>query len=169
MLWAFVSMLPSFSAAQISPIELGVDASLTMSIYGGTTSVLSVPERSLRAGFFVSEYVSIEHRVSIQRIQVEGVDPHSRLSLQLSGVFHVSPTRDRVRAYVIPTLGLRSHLLGDRSSSQVELGCGVGAKIPIANYLSARFEAGYLYGSENEELDRSDLLVVKAGLSLFTR
>jgi hypothetical protein len=164
-----VSLQPIMTTAQVAPIELGVDATFEMSAMNGTTSFFSIPGRNVRVGVFVSDWVSIEHRMSLVRLKTEGFDAATNLSLQIAGVFHLSPDRSRPQGYVSPAIGLLSSFIGETSGSQLELGCGVGLKIPVANYLSVRFEGGYWYGSENEDFDKHDFVTVKAGVSLFTK
>jgi hypothetical protein len=164
-----LSLQPVLTTAQVAPIELGVDATFDMSAGASTTSRLSIPGRGFRVGLFVSDWLSIENRMALVRFKTEGFDAATNLSLQVSGVIHFSPDRNQAQAYMNPTVGLRSSFRGDASGSQLELGCGVGVKIPVANYLSVRLEAGYWYGSENEDFDKSNLITVKAGVSLFTK
>lgn len=167
--WGFFSLQPVLTAGQAAPIELGVDATFDMSLMNGTTSVLSIPGRGVRLGVFVSDLVSIENRIALVRIKTEGVDAATNLSSQVSGVIHLTADRNLVQGYVNPTIGLRSSFLGETSGSQMEVGCGMGIKMPLADYLSVRLEAGYWYGSENEDFDKYDLITVKAGISLFTK
>lgn len=164
-----VSLQPVLTAAQAPPFELGMDASLDMSAGKGTESVLSIPNRSVRIGVFVSDLVSIENRISFGRIKIDSYETSTVLSLQISGVIHFTPDRNQPQAYANPTLGLRSSSSGDVSGSQLEFGCGLGVKIPIAAYLSGRFEAGYWYGSENEVFEEFKTVTVRLGFSLFTK
>jgi len=132
-LFGLVSLQPVWIAAQVAPLELGVDATFDMSLMNGTTSKLSIPGRGVRVGLFVSDWVSVENRISFVRLKAAGFDASTNLSLQVSGVIHSSPDRYQVRAYINPTIGLRSSFFGVATESQLELGCGIGVKIPMTN------------------------------------
>ena len=162
-------ILPILTTAQGTPIELGADVSFDMSAGNGTTSVLSIPNQSIRMGVFVSDLVSIENRVSARRVAMEGFDASTSLSLQMSGVIHFTRERRVPQGYVNPTIGLQSSIRGNSSSAQLLMGCGAGVKVPIADLVSSRFEVGYWYGSENQEVERFDTVTVKIGVAVFTR
>jgi hypothetical protein len=164
-----VSLQPGLISAQVGTIELGADATFDMSLMNSTTSRLSIPGRGMRLGVFVSDLVSIESRMSLVRVKTEDIDAATNLSLHVSGVIHFSRDRDQVQGYVIPTVGLISSYFGDTSGSQLQVGCGVGVKFPVVDYLSFRFEFGYWYGAENEDFDLYDVITVKTGVSLFTK
>jgi hypothetical protein len=168
-LWGLGLLQPVLTTAQVAPIEFGVDATFDMSLFNGTTSYLSLPGRGLRVGVLVSDVISVENRISFRRLEAAGNDAATNLSLQLSGVFHFTHDRTQPQGYVNPTVGLLSSFFGNTSGAQLLWGCGVGVKIPMTNFLSARFEAGYWYGSENEDFQKDDFVTVKAGLSLFTK
>ncbi len=164
-----VSLQPTFIAAQVPPIELGIDAAFDMSVMNSTTSRLSIPSRGVRVGVFLSDLISIENRVSLVRLKTEDNDATTRISLQVSGLIHLLPDRGEVQGYISPTIGLLSSFFGEESESQLQLGCGAGLRFPVVDYLSMRFEFGYLYGAENGDFDLNDLITVKAGISLFTK
>lgn len=169
-LCGLVSLQPGLTTAQTGAIELGIDATFDMSLMNSTTSSLSFPSRGVRLGVFVSDLVSIENRMSFVRVKTEDFDAATNLSLQLAGVIHFSRDRGEVQGYVIPAVGLTSSFFGETSGSQLQFGCGAGAKLPlVVDYLVIRFEFGYWHGAENEDFDLHDVITVKAGVSLFTK
>ena len=86
--------LPALASAQTRPIELGIDAvALEVDIVsaGGqsaTLTTISAPVRTFRAGFFVSDQVSLEPRISFNYVKPEGTDAFTQVTLSLGTLYH---------------------------------------------------------------------------------
>ncbi len=60
-----------------------------------TLTTLTGPVKTFRAGFFVSDRVSIEPRIDFDYIKPEGGDAFTNVGLSLGGLFHFTPERER--------------------------------------------------------------------------
>lgn len=170
--------LPTQASAQI---ELGIDVSSigveSWSFEGGPTrtitqmSVESPPAslRTFRVGFFVSDKVSVEPKISLDYSKYEGSDSNSDLTLSLGVLYHFTPERQRSQGYIRP---VGSIIYADDhygSRSQVSLGIGLGVKLPIMGQLAARLEAQYAHRFRNDDFATVNSLTAVFGFSFFTR
>ncbi len=128
-----------------------------------------VPFQSFRAGFFVSDNASLEPAVSLNYLKFEGSDAIATIGLKFAALFHFSPDRDRSQPYVRPQAGLTFITAGGESASQFHLGGGFGVKVPVANQLAVRLEAGFQHSLENDDFNGMSTLTAAIGLSFFTR
>ena len=172
----FSVALPAQASSQIEfgidPFSLGVDV---ISDVGETRTLtrllINLPTTSLqtfRVGFFVSDKVSVEPRISVDYVKFEGSDATSKVTLSLGALVHFTAERQRPQAYIRP---LGSIFFVDRrgsSATQVSLGVGLGVKLPILQQLAARLEAQYAHAFEGDSPSVNSLAAV-FGLSFFTR
>ena len=167
--------LPALASAQTRPIELGIDAvALEVDIVsaGGqsaTLTTISAPVRTFRAGFFVSDQVSLEPRISFNYLKPEGTDAFTQVTLSLGTLYHFSPDLGRSRAYLRPVASIKLVDAGGGSASQMSLGFGVGVKLPIVQQLAARLEAQYAHGFANDDFANVNMISATFGFSFFTR
>ena len=167
--------LPVAASAQERPIELGVDAlSLDVNFFssnGETTTLttVSVPVTTFRAGFFVSDQVSVEPRISFDYLKVEDVDAVTVVTLSLGALYHFTPERQRSQVYLRPVGSIFFADVGDQSVSQAFLGLGLGVKLPMLGQLAARLELEYTHGFDNDDFANVNSLAAVFGFSFFTR
>jgi hypothetical protein len=159
------------SAAQNSrPIELGIDASASFGLDSPSTTTIAIPVSDLRAGFYFSNMLSLEPSVSLTSISSEG-DHLTTYTVGLGALIHLQHGRQvGTGLYVRPFAGLSGvSLSGTGSTNQAQLGVGLGYKLPLANRLATRFEVNYMHGFETDDVDSSNDIGLRLGLSFFTR
>jgi hypothetical protein len=150
------------------PIELGIDGGVTFGIGNTNGTVVSLPTQVFRLGYFLSDNVEIEPRVSINSISGGGASI-TAYSMEAGVLFQ--PAGDRVGKglYLRPFLGVSgvnvSGPAGNNNSGYA--GVGFGLKLPFADRrLATRMEANYAHGFSG---GGSNLIGVLIGLSFFTR
>ncbi len=164
-----VLLVPTLLNAQGQPVELGVDGGLDISFNGRTSTTFQLPISSLRAGFFLSDAVSLEPAVSVNYVKIEEVDAIYTLGLELGALVHFISDRSRSQPYFRPFAGFQLLAAGGESVSQFHAGGGFGVKVPVANQLAVRLEAGFQHAFENEDLSGGNGIIAAVGLSFFTR
>ena len=160
-------LAPAVSHAQTQSIELGFDGALSVFLNDPTTTRTSIPSEVFRVGFFPVNRVSIEPSIALSYIDGQNRDPLVSVSLSLSALWHLTPSRSRTQPFLRPTAGVDYYSFGSTSHSRLKAGGYVGLKIPVANHLSVRLESGYQRGFESEDLPSSDEVSVNLGISLF--
>jgi hypothetical protein len=155
--------LPASGAAQGRPVELGIDAGGSFDLSGSNIVVIGVPVQDFRAGFFISDAVSVEPRVALTFIDQDG-SSLTAIAAQLGPVVHFSPDRTRAQGYVRPFGGV-SYITDN--GALFSLGGALGVKLPIAERLAARVEGSYVHGFDS--FYGGDALGLMVGLSFFTR
>jgi hypothetical protein len=160
----------STAAAQANqtgnPVELGMDAVVATSLGDTKVTTVSVPSAEFRAGFFVSNNVSIEPRLGFTSISGNGTITTYRGELGL--LYHFAGEHVGSGVYVRPFAGFTG-ISGFGSDTQANAGIGLGVKIPFAQRLATRLEANYMHGFTSDGGDGSDQLAASFGLSFFTR
>jgi hypothetical protein len=158
--------------AQTSPIELGIDAALSVGLDEPRVTVIAIPFQQFRIGFFLSPRTSIEPTLAINHIDAEedpefGIDPDiTTISVGAGVLFHLTPDRTRSQIYFRPFGGFTSVSLLGESESDPNLGLGLGLKTPFANRLASRLEA---FVAHEFDGDGTTSVGVLFGLSFFTR
>jgi hypothetical protein len=148
------------------PIELGLDAGVSVNLSTPKTTDISIPVQLVRAGFFYNDRVSIEPQLRISSISGGGISLSTyTAALGVLWHLHEHPTGEGV--YLRPFVGFTGVSGSGASETRTIGGGGVGIKVPIAHRLAARFEANYthLFSSRSG----NNALGVLAGLSFFTR
>ena len=150
------------------PIELGIDGGVTFGLDNPNTTIVSLPTQVFRLGYFLSNNVEVEPRVSINSASGGGVSV-TAYSLEAGVLFQ--PAGDRVGKglYLRPFLGVSGLNVsgpgGNNNSGYA--GAGFGLKLPFADRrLATRMEANYAHGFSG---GGSNLIGVLIGLSFFTR
>jgi hypothetical protein len=149
------------------PIELGIDGGVTFGLGNGSGTVVSLPTQVFRLGYFLSDDVEIEPRVSINSISGGGASV-TAYSMEAGVLFQ--PAGDRVGKglYLRPFLGVSGVNVsgGGGNNNSGYAGAGFGLKLPFADRrLAARMEANYAHGFSGG----SNLIGLLIGLSFFTR
>jgi len=155
--------------AQGRPVELGLDAGVSFSLSDPTVTTVNVPVQDLRAGFFVSDRVSVEPRVALSYVKVENSDALTTATAALGALVHFSGDRNRSQPYFRPFGGLTFVDVGGGSETQFNLGGGIGVKLPVAERMAARLEADYAHAFETDRFASSDAVALTVGFSFFTR
>lgn len=166
---AAVLALPSSGSAQGRPVELGIDAGGTLDLSAGNAVVIGIPVQDFRAGFFISDAVSVEPRVALNYLDGDGGDAIVTVAAQLGPMIHFSPERGRAQGYVRPFGGLNFLKVGGESDTQFALGGALGVKLPIAERLATRLEASFTHGFETSNFGGGNAIGLTVGLSFFTR
>lgn len=149
-------------------IELGTDAALSFDFSDPSAVTFELPVQSVRAGFLVTERISVEPGLGLNYFKFEGEDAFLTLNLNLGALYHFG-SEVRRGLYLRPALGLEFVDVGDESASRFSAGVGLGTKIPVADQVVTRLEASYRHAFENDDAAGADLLGLSIGLSLFTR
>ncbi len=163
------------ASAQERPIELGIDAvSLDVSFFssfGETTTLttVSVPVTTFRAGFFVSDQVSVEPRISFDYVKIEDGAALTQVTLSLGVLYHFTPERQSAQLYLRPVGSISFVNVSDQTASQVFLGVGLGVKLPMPGQLASRLELEYAHGFDNDDFANVNSLAAVFGFSFFTQ
>ena len=170
---AAITLVASASRAQDRPIELGIDAGLTVGLGDNSFTTINIPAQAFRVGFFVQDNISIEPKVGINSTSVNG-HRNTNYRAELGLLYHFfrpgmrsySSPGPRSSFYVRPFAGIVGASNNDNSDTRGLLGAGVGIKVPLVNRLASRFEANiaHTFGDAS-----SNELGILAGLSFFTR
>ena len=162
-----LALSPDAADGQTYPIELGIDAAVTVRLDEPRVTTLTIPIQRFRAGFFTSPTLSIEPSFALNYSRVQGGGSFSSMALTVGALFHLSPDRMRDQVYLRPFVGFTRFSNG-ASDADPHLGFGAGIKFPWANRrLATRVEA-FLQHVFAEPEDAS-FLGVLFGLSFFTR
>ena len=152
------------SATAQRPIELGMDAGLTILTNGGTITTVSIPVSQVRFGFQASDRVTVEPRVSINYItngsSFTAIDGGVHLLVDLS-----TPAPEGARPYFTAGAGLLFVDVGGTSNTDARLGVGFGVRLPMVERLMTRLEGRV------DRLFDSKVTSIGAlfGFSFFTR
>ncbi|MEO8193368.1 MAG: outer membrane beta-barrel protein [Gemmatimonadales bacterium] len=151
------------------PLELGVDAGVTIGLGDNSVTVIDIPVQSARIGFPISPRTSIEPKFALQVITGNG-DTFTSYRGELGLLYHLGSGRypgayHRAGMYVRPFVGVVGFSDGTSDTSGL-LGAGVGFKMPLVSRLSSRFEANFAHVFGDNDFNEIGLL---AGLSFFTR
>jgi hypothetical protein len=162
------------------PIELGMDAALSYESQDNVSATaFTLPVTRVRAGFFLSDALSLEPAVAFRyaRVTVENpitgddrTESGSSYDLTLGLLYHFRPDRTQSQPYIRPFVGISGFTGDGPSGSQVSLGGAFGMKIPLADRIGSRIEAGYIRRLEDEpRFPSENVLFLGFGLSFFTR
>jgi outer membrane protein with beta-barrel domain len=167
----------STKAQEYHPIELGVDAGVTIGLGDNSVTVINIPVQAFRIGFFLDRHVSLEPKVALNTVTGSG-DTFTSYLAELGLLYHFYREGERRGRVIYPGPGPRSSFYvrpfvgivgsngpGDDDSDAI-LGAGVGMKVPLINRLAARFEANFAHQFGDPDFNTLGLL---AGLSFFTR
>ena len=175
LLWATFLAVSSNQALAQRPIELGIDAGVSVGLGDNSVTVINIPAQAFRIGFFFDDNMSLEPKLSLNTITGSGATLTSYL-FELGLLYHfyregygrrVSPPSGlRSAFYVRPFVGIVGTSGGGSSSTDAVLGAGIGMKVPLVSRLASRFEANFAHRFGDASQNQIGLL---AGLSFFTR
>jgi len=151
------------AASAAKPWELGFDAGLSIGLDDQGTS-LQIPIQNFRAGYHMSDVLSIEPFGAIVWAKPEGGDGATIYNLGVGGLYHFSTSRTASQFYVRPFLNLFGFSGGGTSDSEVGLGIGAGMKWPRMNGRIAFRGEGNL-----SVMDNNNALNFLFGVSFYTR
>ncbi|MGI9044209.1 MAG: hypothetical protein ACR2GK_08815 [Gemmatimonadaceae bacterium] len=151
------------------PLELGVDAGITIGFGDNSRTSIDIPVSSARVGFPIGRRTSLEPKFRINVTTGDG-DTFTSYRAEMGLLYHLGSSRypgayHRAGMYVRPFLGVSGFSNGASSSSSL-VGFGFGFKQPIVSRLSSRFEANVAQHFGDRDGAELGLL---AGLSFFTR
>lgn len=166
---AVLAMVVSPLHAQGRRIELGVDAALTVvRVEGINQTTINVPAQSLRAGFFLSDRISLEPTIAVNFRKVE----NTSVTFYGGGVgllYHLSTDRDRPQVFLRPMIGYSGLRFVGGSSGVSIAGFGAGVKVPTGDRLAIRLGAEYMRRFEGGDVGALNGFAATVGLSFFTR
>lgn len=151
------------------PLELGIDAGVTIGLDDDSFTMIDIPVQAFRVGFPISPRVSLEPKLRINVLTGEG-DTFTTYRGELGLLYHLGSDRypgayHRAGLYARPFIGIVGFSNGDSDSAGL-LGAGIGYKLPLVSRLSSRFEANFAHYFGDGDSNEIGLL---AGLSFFTR
>lgn len=171
---AFLAVSSNQALAQ-RPIELGIDAGVSIGLGDNSVTVINIPAQAFRIGFFFDDNMSLEPKLAINTITGSGETVTSYL-FELGLLYHFyreAPARRvypppglRSAFYVRPFTGIVGTSGGSSSNTDAVLGAGIGMKVPLVSRLASRFEANFAHRFGDASQNQIGLL---AGLSFFTR
>ena len=168
-LLALASVQADAQSTAPRPIELGIDAGITVGLDDDSFTTIDIPVQAFRIGFPLSPRVSLEPKLRINVLTGEG-DTFSTYRAELGLLYHLGSSRypgayHRAGLYLRPFGGIVGFSNGDSDSAGL-LGAGVGSTMPRVSRLSSRFEANFAHYFGDGDANELGLL---AGLSFFTR
>lgn len=122
------------------PVELGLDGGFSYKANSPTLFAATVPVQSVRVGFFASDQVPVEPRVSWNLLKFEDESALSTLGAELGVLVHFSRDRERPQGYFRPLVGLELFTGGGETVSQFSVGGAIGVKLPVMNRFAIRIE-----------------------------
>ena len=169
LLLALTAVQASAQSTAPRPIELGVDAGVSIGLDDDAFTTIDIPVQAFRIGFPLSPRVSLEPKLRINVLTGEG-DTFTTYRGELGLLYHLGSDRypgayHRAGLYLRPFAGIVGFSNGESDSAGL-LGAGVGYKIPLVSRLSSRFEANFAHYFGDGDSNELGLL---AGLSFFTR
>lgn len=169
LLLALTAVQASAQSTAPRPIELGIDAGVSIGLDDDAFTTIDIPVQAFRIGFPLSPRVSLEPKLRINVLTGEG-DTFTTYRGELGLLYHLGSDRypgayHRAGLYLRPFAGIVGFSNGESDSAGL-LGAGVGYKIPLVSRLSSRFEANFAHYFGDGDSNELGLL---AGLSFFTR
>ncbi len=157
------------------PLELGIDAGVTIELGDNAVTSIDIPVSAFRVGFPISPRTSLEPKVRLNIATGNDVTLTSYRA-EVGLLYHLGSDRypgayQRAGVYVRPFLGIVGASVNvdngeDSSDSAGLLGIGLGWKHPLVSRLSSRLEANFAHQFGDNDSNEIGLL---AGLSFFTR
>jgi len=164
----------STQASAQRPIELGIDAGVSIGLGDNSVTVINIPAQAFRVGFFFDDNMSLEPKLALNTITGSG-DTFTSYLFELGLLYHFyregygrrvyPPPGLRSAFYVRPFAGIVGTSDGDSNTDGI-LGAGIGMKVPLVSRLASRFEANFAHRFGDASQNQIGLL---AGLSFFTR
>ena len=166
------SRQPASRPAQATPAEkyweLGTDVGLAIGIDDPRSLAISIPNGSLRAGYFVTPNLSLEPQISFNSFAQESQTAFSSWMLNLTGLWHFSEDRQQNQLFIHPGLAITGG--SGNGPNFTFLSAAVGMKVPMAgNRLAMRGEVGLSHRLKEGVIDGATNLIANFGWSVYTR
>jgi hypothetical protein len=158
----------SSTSVEPSP-EVGVDAGVTFGLGTPSTTSVDIPVQRIRMGFFVSPVLSIEPSLALSSTSFGGGGGSlTAYDIGVAALYHFSPSRMMRQFYVRPFIDFLGQPKGltNGTDSGIAFGGGLGAKFPINDRFSSRFEGNLAHASIAGASENSIGLL--AGVSVYT-
>jgi len=148
-------------------IMIGLDDPKSLSIQIPVSAISSSP--AVRAGYYVSDVLSIEPGFSFLSSATKGQTAFSVWTLSLAALYHLSPDRNVNRLFVHPFLSFTGGSGG--RDTQTGLGAGIGMMRPAfgTNRFQWRLEAGLQHLLKAGFIPASTGIYGTWGISIFTK
>jgi len=147
-------------------VEFGIDGGITFGLDDPNLTLVSLPVQAFRVGFFMSDRLSIEPRLSFNSISGGGASIQT-YAFEVGALFHPGGYRTGRGMYIRPFGGIVGFNSDPVDDSDGFLGAGVGVRLPFADRrLATRLEANL---SHVFDTGGSTALGLLFGLSFFTR
>lgn len=150
-----------------NPVELGMDAGVSIGLDDPSYTTISIPVQSIRAGFMISPRFSLEPSLGLTYMHFSG-ESLTQYRALVGLLYHFQMNRHANQWYVRPFAGITGVSGSGSSDTQAEIGGGLGIKIPMAARVSTRFEANFEHGFKSGDVASSNAIGILAGLSFFT-
>ena len=155
-------------AAQGGFWELGLDGGIGIGLDDPKTFSIAIPVSQVRAGYYVSDILSLEPSLSFFSVASKGSTAFSAWTLGLGVLYHLSPDRKASQMFVHPMLAFDGGSGGQ--DTRTSLGAGVGLKKPAMDGRFVwRFEAGLMHRLKSGAFAASTGLYGNWGLSIYTK
>jgi hypothetical protein len=166
-------------AQQTTGVEFGVDAALFHYSFdvklgaGGTksasTNLFEFPVSAVRVAFPLSTGFALEPSANLQYSSTNG-QTLLTLTGDLGLLIDLTHDPKEWRWYVRPAIGVQ-HLSssGFNTTDRPILSAGLGARVPLTDRISARYEARYQWIGKSSSASSQNGIGLLAGISVFTR
>jgi hypothetical protein len=172
----FVASVASAQGTAPRPLELGIDAGVTIGLdRPNTVTTIDIPVAAFRVGFPISPRTSLEPKFRVNIATGNDVTV-TTYRAEFGLLYHLGSDRypgayQRAGVYARPFIGIVGASVSiddgdDDSDSAGLLGLGLGWKHPLVSRLSSRLEANFSHQFGDGDFNEIGLL---AGLSFFTR
>jgi hypothetical protein len=167
-------------------VELGIDASFARQSFHSepdalgrevtvNVNTIDIPLGVIRAGFFITPTIAIEPAFGL-RYQSVGDANSSETVFDIGLPIYLSPNRRENQIFIRPVVGL-NHVSSDvsdtqgrgTSDTQLNVGVGLGIKLPLSDRFAARFEAQYRHAPKSDERSAYNQIAALAGISVYAR
>ena len=167
-------------------VELGIDASFARQSFHSepnrngqeiTTNVntIDIPLGVIRAGFFLTPNIALEPAFGLHYQHV-GDFTTSGTVFDIGLPIYLTGSRRENQIFIRPVVGLNyissdpSDAAGNSTSdTQLNIGVGLGIKMPLSDRFAARFEAQYRHAPKSDERSAYDQIAALAGISVYVR
>src|SRR5688500_8056227 len=135
---ALVFTVSVAGAQPTRPLELGLTAAATIGLGDTSVTVVEIPARAFRIGFFFTDRISLEPKFGLTTISGGG-DTFTSYLAELGLLYHFYRTRTRTDLYpsplaafyVRPFVGLSGFSAGEDSDANGSIGARLGMKVPL--------------------------------------
>ena len=158
------------------PIELGVDGTIArVTSDGGDFTTIAVPLGRVRAGFYLSDLVSLEPSLGFNWVDTD-VGSATSLTLGAGLLYHFKADPAVVRPFIEGNVQMAYQKVSfdadpdlDASDTQFAVGGGVGVKVPMVSRMDLRLEAFVQHAFESDAALSSTTFGALFGFSFYTR